>query len=112
MTRRQDREPGALRRCLATGRQSWPFDGSHCRRLDKWSPHPKKCAEPAAGIAKMPFKLKLKKSQQKYNVSTKSMFVITVELLDNSLLECTLTADSTGKKWNAKAITPMPNSEQ
>ena len=45
----------------------------------------------------MPFpKLRLKKKQQ-YNVASKSMYVITVELLDNNQLECTLTAESTGK---------------
>ena len=45
----------------------------------------------------MPFKLKLRGSRQHYNVASKSMYVITVELLDNSTLECTLTADSSGK---------------
>ena len=45
----------------------------------------------------MPFKLKLKKSKAQYNVASKSLFVITVELLDNAVLECTLTADSTGE---------------
>ena len=45
----------------------------------------------------MPFpKLRLKKKQQ-YNVASKAMYVITVELLDNNQLECTLTAESTGK---------------
>ncbi|XP_023341720.1 tyrosine-protein phosphatase non-receptor type 21 [Eurytemora carolleeae] len=44
----------------------------------------------------MPFpKIKFKKQQ--YNVSSKSVFVITVELLDSSVLECTLSADSTGR---------------
>ena len=43
----------------------------------------------------MPFKLRLKKSKQ-YNVVTKAMFVICVELLDNSIVECTLSADSQG----------------
>ena len=47
----------------------------------------------------MPFpKLRLKKSKQQYNVASKAMYVITVELLDNNQLECTLTAESTGKK--------------
>lgn len=46
----------------------------------------------------MPFpKLRLKKSKQQYNVASKAMYVITVELLDNNQLECTLTAESTGK---------------
>jgi hypothetical protein len=49
-------------------------------------------------LYKMPFpKLRLKKSKQQYNVASKSMYVITVELLDNNQLECTLTAESTGK---------------
>ena len=43
---------------------------------------------------KMPFKLRLKKKQ--YNVVTKAVFVICVELLDNSIVECTLCADSLG----------------
>jgi len=42
----------------------------------------------------MPFKLRLKKKQ--YNVVTKAVFVICVELLDNSIVECTLCADSLG----------------
>ncbi len=45
----------------------------------------------------MPFKIKLKKTKQQYNVASKAMYVIKVELLDNTLLECTLTAESTGK---------------
>ena len=45
----------------------------------------------------MPFKLKLKKSKQQYNVASKSVYVISVELLDNASIECTLTAESTGK---------------
>lgn len=45
----------------------------------------------------MPFKLRLKKSRQ-YNVVSKNLFVITVELLDHSLIECTLSADSTGQE--------------
>ena len=49
----------------------------------------------------MPFpKLRLKKSKQQYNVASKAMYVITVELLDNNQLECTLTAESTGKTFN------------
>lgn len=44
----------------------------------------------------MPFKLKLKKSRQ-YNVVTKNFFIISVELLDNTVVECTLSAESTGK---------------
>ncbi|KAG1708471.1 Tyrosine-protein phosphatase non-receptor type 14 [Nymphon striatum] len=44
---------------------------------------------------KMPFKLKLKKSKQ-YNVASKNMYVVSVELLDNTVVECTLSAESTG----------------
>ena len=46
-------------------------------------------------LVRMPFKLRLKKSKQ-YNVVTKAVFVICVELLDNSIVECTLSADSLG----------------
>ena len=49
----------------------------------------------STGVWKMPFKLRLKKSKQ-YNVVTKAVFVICVELLDNSIVECTLAADSLG----------------
>ena len=61
----------------------------------------------------MPFpKLRLKKSKQQYNVASKAMYVITVELLDNNQLECTLTAESTGKtiffylklKWSKSSL--------
>jgi len=41
--------------------------------------------------------IRLKKSKQQYNVASKSAYVITVELLDNVNIECTLTAESTGK---------------
>uniref|UniRef100_T1JED7 protein-tyrosine-phosphatase n=1 Tax=Strigamia maritima TaxID=126957 RepID=T1JED7_STRMM len=44
----------------------------------------------------MPFKLKLKKTRQ-YNVVSKNVFIISVELLDNTVVECTLTSDSTGQ---------------
>ncbi|XP_074033210.1 protein tyrosine phosphatase non-receptor pez isoform X1 [Leptinotarsa decemlineata] len=44
----------------------------------------------------MPFKLKLKKSRQ-YNVVSKSLFVISVEILDGTIVECTLSSDSTGQ---------------
>jgi len=43
----------------------------------------------------MPLKL-LKRSSKQYNVVSKSSFVISVELLDNGIMECTLDADSTG----------------
>lgn len=53
----------------------------------------------------MPFpKLRLKKSKQQYNVASKAMYVITVELLDNNQLECTLTAESTGKLFGLTLI--------
>ncbi|GFR17102.1 tyrosine-protein phosphatase non-receptor type 21, partial [Trichonephila clavata] len=45
----------------------------------------------------MPFKLKLKKSRQ-YNVFSKNLFVISVELLDNTTVECTLSAQSLGQE--------------
>ena len=44
----------------------------------------------------MPFKLRLKKRHH-YDVASKDMFVLTVELLDNAQLECTLTAESSGR---------------
>lgn len=46
---------------------------------------------------KMPFKLKLKKSRQ-YNVSSKNLFVLSVELLDNTTVECTLSSQSLGQE--------------
>lgn len=45
----------------------------------------------------MPFKLKLKKSRQ-YNVSSKNLFVLSVELLDNTTVECTLSSQSLGQE--------------
>ena len=49
-------------------------------------------------ISKMPFpKFNFKKSKQQYNVASKSVFVLTVELLDSAVLECTLSAESTGR---------------
>ena len=43
--------------------------------------------------------LKLKKgTRAQYKVASKSVYVISVELLDNTTLECTLTAESTGKQ--------------
>ncbi|XP_060524668.1 tyrosine-protein phosphatase non-receptor type 14 [Cylas formicarius] len=44
----------------------------------------------------MPFKLKLKKSKH-YSVVSKSLFVISVENLDGTTVECTLSSDSTGQ---------------
>ncbi|XP_071747757.1 tyrosine-protein phosphatase non-receptor type 21 [Lepeophtheirus salmonis] len=48
----------------------------------------------------MPSFLKLRfksSSKQQYNVLSKSVYVLTVELLDNSVLECTLSSESTGR---------------
>lgn len=45
----------------------------------------------------MPFKLKLKKSRH-YSVVSKSLFVLTVELLDGTSIECTLSSESTGQE--------------
>jgi hypothetical protein len=45
----------------------------------------------------MPFKLRLKRSRQ-YNVVSKSLFVICVELLDGTSIECTLSAESSGRE--------------
>ncbi|XP_066983162.1 tyrosine-protein phosphatase non-receptor type 14 isoform X1 [Macrobrachium rosenbergii] len=47
-------------------------------------------------MVKMPFKLRLKKTRQ-YNVVSRNVLVISVELLDKTTLECTLSADSTGQ---------------
>lgn len=44
----------------------------------------------------MPFKLKLKKSRH-YSVVSKSLFVISVETLDKTNIECTLSSESTGQ---------------
>lgn len=44
----------------------------------------------------MPFKLKLKKSRH-YSVASKSLFVISVEILDGTTVECTLSSESTGQ---------------
>ncbi|CAH0384720.1 unnamed protein product [Bemisia tabaci] len=45
----------------------------------------------------MPFRLRLKKSRQ-YNVVSKSLFVICIELLDSTSIECTLTSESIGRE--------------
>jgi len=46
----------------------------------------------------MPLKLlRLKKSRQ-YNVVSKSLYVICVELLDSTSIECTLSAESVGQE--------------
>ena len=45
----------------------------------------------------MPFKFHLKKSRQ-YNVVSKNQYVICVELLDQTSIECTLDIDSFGQE--------------
>lgn len=45
----------------------------------------------------MPFKLKLKKSRH-YSVVNKSSFVICVELIDSTNVECTLSTETTGEE--------------
>ncbi|KAJ8307996.1 hypothetical protein KUTeg_012870 [Tegillarca granosa] len=45
----------------------------------------------------MPFGLKFKKTRR-YEISSKNTFVVGVYMLDNSFLECTLSADSTGQE--------------
>ena len=45
----------------------------------------------------MPFKINFKKSRQQYNVASKAVFVLTVELLNSEVMECTLSAESTGR---------------
>lgn len=45
----------------------------------------------------MPFKLRLKKSRQ-YNVVSKSLFVVGIELLDSTSVECTLATESLGRE--------------
>ncbi|KAK0178263.1 hypothetical protein PV328_002230 [Microctonus aethiopoides] len=45
----------------------------------------------------MPFKFHLKKSRQ-YNVVSKNQYVMCVELLDQTSIECTLTIDSLGQE--------------
>lgn len=46
----------------------------------------------------MPFRLRLKKSSRQYNVVSKSLYVICVELLDSTSIECTLSAESVGQE--------------
>jgi tyrosine-protein phosphatase non-receptor type 14/21 len=45
----------------------------------------------------MPFKFYLKKSRQ-YNVVSKNQYVICIELLDSTSIECTLSVDSLGQE--------------
>lgn len=43
----------------------------------------------------MPFGIRFKKTRR-YDISTKNVFMVEVQMLDNSFLECTLTSESTG----------------
>ena len=45
----------------------------------------------------MPFGLKFKRTRR-YDISTKNVFVVVVEMLDHTYLECTLNSDSTGQE--------------
>jgi tyrosine-protein phosphatase non-receptor type 14/21 len=44
----------------------------------------------------MPFGFGLRKARR-YQVSSKNSYIVCVHMLDNALIECTLTADSTGQ---------------
>ncbi|XP_065214108.1 tyrosine-protein phosphatase non-receptor type 14-like isoform X1 [Planococcus citri] len=46
----------------------------------------------------MPFKLRLRKNRHQYNVVSKSLFVVGVELLDSTSVECTLATESLGSE--------------
>lgn len=46
----------------------------------------------------MPFKLRLKKSRRHYDVVSKKVFVVSVELLDKAVVECSLSSDSNGQE--------------
>ena len=52
-------------------------------------------------MPRMLVKLIKKSRRQQYDVSSKDVFVITVELLDNAVLECTLSSESTGRSVEA-----------
>lgn len=43
----------------------------------------------------MPFGLRFKRTRR-YDISTKNAYIVVVQVLDGSYLECTLNADSTG----------------
>ena len=45
----------------------------------------------------MPFRFRLRRARR-YNVSSKNSFVVCVHLLDKTLIECTLSADSSGQE--------------
>lgn len=45
----------------------------------------------------MPFRLKLPRSRR-YNVLSKNCFVIRIQLLDNHMIECTLSVEGTGQE--------------
>lgn len=46
----------------------------------------------------MPLKLLFRGKARKYDVTSKSAYVVCVRLLDNSLMECTLTSESIGQE--------------
>lgn len=46
----------------------------------------------------MPLKLLFRGKARKYDVSSKNAYVVCVRLLDNSLMECTLSSDSIGQE--------------
>ena len=43
----------------------------------------------------MPFGLRFKRTRR-YDISNKNVFMVEVQMLDNSFLECTLNSESTG----------------
>lgn len=45
----------------------------------------------------MPFRLKLPRTRR-YNVLSKNCFVIRIQLLDNHMIECTLSVEGTGQE--------------
>lgn len=45
----------------------------------------------------MPFRLKLRRTRR-YNVLSKNYFVTRIRLLDNNVIECTLSVESTGQE--------------
>ncbi|XP_030637907.1 tyrosine-protein phosphatase non-receptor type 14-like [Chanos chanos] len=46
----------------------------------------------------MPFRLKLRGRTRRYNVLSKNYFVTRIRLLDNNVIECTLSVESTGQE--------------
>lgn len=45
----------------------------------------------------MPFRLKLRRTRR-YNVLSKNCFVTRIRLLDNNVIECTLSVEGTGQE--------------